>query len=184
MMVTNRTPSATSEEFTLLSYASRLKRKIPQKVESINSVHIVQAGARPRRSSSRPLCLVPRRRQRVRRQGYYMRVRTTAAPNTPAWIRRDDPGQHVDRSARLRAGVDRGARRRRRHRGAQRDLQTQPVSWSTRILPTSGIRILAARHSSGADRNRLAAARREAASSNRHRARRRCHAGKAEDHDR
>ncbi|MGK2933695.1 MAG: hypothetical protein ACSLFE_00420 [Gemmatimonadaceae bacterium] len=45
MLVTNRTPSANGEDFTLLSYASRLKKKIPEKKESISSTHVVQAGS-------------------------------------------------------------------------------------------------------------------------------------------
>lgn len=83
LRVTGRVPSATSEEFTLLSYASRLKRKIPQKVESINSVHVVQGG-----SPAAQLIVAPGlpgttiAGNEYDGQGYYMRVRTTAAPNT------------------------------------------------------------------------------------------------------
>jgi hypothetical protein len=83
LMVTNRVPSATSEEFTLLSYASRLKRKIPQKVETINSVHIVQGG-----STAAQLIVSPGlpgtsvSGNEYDGQGYYIRVRTTAAGNT------------------------------------------------------------------------------------------------------
>jgi hypothetical protein len=39
--VTNRLPSQTSESFTLLSYLKVLKRKIPQRIEAINSVHTI-----------------------------------------------------------------------------------------------------------------------------------------------
>jgi uncharacterized protein (UPF0297 family) len=83
LRVTGRVPSATSEEFTLLSYASRLKRKIPQKVESINSVHVVQGG-----STAAQLIVSPGlpgttiAGNEYDGQGYYMRVRTTAAANT------------------------------------------------------------------------------------------------------
>ena len=45
MLVTNRTPSPNAEDFTLLSYASRLKKKIPEKKETISSVHVVAAGS-------------------------------------------------------------------------------------------------------------------------------------------
>lgn len=84
LMVTNRLPSATSEEFTLLSYASRLKRKIPQKVETINSVHTVQGGSTAAQvivSPALPGTSVAG--NEYDGKGYYMRVRTTAAPNTP-----------------------------------------------------------------------------------------------------
>jgi hypothetical protein len=84
MLVTNRTPTSTSEEFTLLSYASRLKRKIPQKVETINSVHTVQVGSTAAQvivSPALPGTTVAG--NEYDGQGYYMRVRSTAAPNTP-----------------------------------------------------------------------------------------------------
>lgn len=87
MLVSNRVPSSTSEEFTLLSYASRLKRKIPQKVETINSVHVVQAGtttAQVMVSPALPGTSVAG--NEYDGKGYYMRVRSTAAPNTPAGL--------------------------------------------------------------------------------------------------
>lgn len=85
MMVTNRVPSATSEEFTLLSYASRLKRKIPQKIESLNSVHTVQAGSTAAQAIVAPaLPGTTTTGNEYDGKGYYMRVRQTAAVNTPA----------------------------------------------------------------------------------------------------
>ena len=83
MMVTSRRPSATSEEFTLLSRASRLKRKIPQKVESLNSVHTVQAGSTAAQiivSPALPGTTVSGNEYDGKL--YYIRVRSTAAPNT------------------------------------------------------------------------------------------------------
>lgn len=87
MLISNRVPSATSEEFTLVSYATRLKRKIPQKVETINSVHTVLAGTTAAQvivSPALPGTTVPG--NEYDGKGYYMRVRTTAAPNTPAGL--------------------------------------------------------------------------------------------------
>jgi hypothetical protein len=90
--ISNRTPSPTSEEFTLLSYAARLKRKIPQKVETINSVHTVAscstvAGATEVVVSTvPPSTVLPQTSvggNEYDGRGYYMRVRSTSAPNTP-----------------------------------------------------------------------------------------------------
>ncbi|MDP9202295.1 MAG: hypothetical protein M3P26_10260, partial [Gemmatimonadota bacterium] len=86
MMVSNRVPSATSEEFTLLSYASRLKRKIPQKAESLNSVHVVVSSTTSQVTinSATPLpgtTVSPG--NEYDGKNYYMRVRSTGAANIP-----------------------------------------------------------------------------------------------------
>lgn len=45
LLVTDREPLGTHEKFALTSYAARLKRKVPEKKETISSTHTVQAGS-------------------------------------------------------------------------------------------------------------------------------------------
>jgi hypothetical protein len=86
MMVTNRLPSGTSEDFTLLSYASRLKRKIPRKVETINSVHTVASSTTTRItvSGSNPLPGTTISGAEYDGRGYYIRIRSTTVPTLAA----------------------------------------------------------------------------------------------------
>lgn len=84
--VSGRTPTSTTEEFTLLSYASRLKRKIPQQIETISSVHKVVSSttAQVVIDSATPLpgtTVSPG--NEYDGQHYFMRVRSTTAGNTP-----------------------------------------------------------------------------------------------------
>lgn len=78
MPVSDRTPSSLSEEFTLLSFASKLKRKIPAKVETISTVHVVTSATSlgVQVDPSTPLLSGP-----YDNLGYYMTVRTTSAAN-------------------------------------------------------------------------------------------------------
>lgn len=84
LMVTNRTPMATSEELTLLSYSARLKRKIPRKVETLSSVHTVVSG-----STAAQLIVTPAlpgtsvSGNEYDGKNYYIRVRASSAGNTP-----------------------------------------------------------------------------------------------------
>lgn len=76
--VANREPTETGEEFALRSPLTRLKRKIPRRVESLNTVHIVAsalaAGTQVTVNGSTPLQQTP-----YDNLGYYMRVRSSAA---------------------------------------------------------------------------------------------------------
>lgn len=84
LMVTNRTPMATSEELTLLSYASRLKRKVPQKAETLTSVHTVVTGSTAAQTIVTPaLPGASVGGNEYDGKNYYIRVRTSAATNTP-----------------------------------------------------------------------------------------------------
>jgi hypothetical protein len=88
MMVSSRLPSATSEEFTLLSYAARLKRKIPQKAETLSSVHTVASSttAQVIVSTTPPSSALPGTTPTGNEydgKNYYMRVRSTSAANIP-----------------------------------------------------------------------------------------------------
>lgn len=86
MLVSNRLPSPTSEDFTLLSYATRLKRKIPQKVETVNSVHTVASSTTGQIivNGASPLPGTTLGGNEYDGKGYYMRVRSTSASNIPA----------------------------------------------------------------------------------------------------
>lgn len=83
MMVSSRLPSATSEEFTLLSYASRLKRKIPQKAETINSVHTVVSSTTGQVVVTPVLVGTTIGGNEYDGKNYYMRVRSTTATQVP-----------------------------------------------------------------------------------------------------
>lgn len=76
MPITDRQPSSTGEDFTLLSYASRLKKKIPTKSETINTVHTVTSSttAAVLVDAGTPLIGGP-----YDGKGYYMRIRSVAA---------------------------------------------------------------------------------------------------------
>ncbi|MEX1185325.1 MAG: hypothetical protein WEA80_01890, partial [Gemmatimonadaceae bacterium] len=79
LLVESRAPTANAEEFRLLSYGSKLKRKIPEKKETISSVHTVASG------STAAAVLVTTDLPGVSDTGneydnkhYYMRVQATA----------------------------------------------------------------------------------------------------------
>lgn len=84
LLVGNRVPDATSESFTLLSYLSKLKKKIPQKQESISSVHTVTSATTDyvRVTPNLPGVGVG---ENLAYDGkrYYMRVRTSAVGDMP-----------------------------------------------------------------------------------------------------
>jgi hypothetical protein len=86
MMVANRLPSATSEEFSLLSYASRLKRKIPQKAETISSVHVVASSTTGQVTvnGASPLPGTTIGGNEYDGKGYYMRVRSSTSTGVAA----------------------------------------------------------------------------------------------------
>lgn len=86
-MVSNRLPTSTSEEFTLLSYATRLKRKIPQKTETLNSVHVVVSSTTAQVVLGSVLPGTTVGGNEYDGKNYYMRVRSTSAPNTaPGYV--------------------------------------------------------------------------------------------------
>lgn len=85
MPVTNRNPSSSAEDFTLLSYGSKLKRKIPGKVETINTVHTVVAGSDATKIIVSPNLLGPAPGDNTLYDGkhYYMRVQKTSGSGLP-----------------------------------------------------------------------------------------------------
>jgi hypothetical protein len=85
MPITNRNPSSSAEDFTLLSYASKLKRKIPGKVETINTVHTVVAGSDATKILVSPNLLSPAPGDNTLYDGkhYYMRVQKTSGSGLP-----------------------------------------------------------------------------------------------------
>lgn len=85
MAVSNRTPTGTSEDLTLLSYGARLKRKIPRKTETLNSVHTVQAGSTASQIIVSPVLPgTTAGGNEFDGKNYYIRVRSTSALNTAA----------------------------------------------------------------------------------------------------
>jgi hypothetical protein len=79
LTVTNRSPTATAEEFSLLSYLSRLKKKIPEKRESVSSTHTVQAGSTAAQLIVAPnLPGVTAGGNELDNKHYYIRVPSTA----------------------------------------------------------------------------------------------------------
>lgn len=82
-MVSNRVPFETAEEFTLLSIAQRLKRKMPGAVETINSVHKVVSHAGTAVTVSPQLVGVTALGNEYDGQNYIMRVRRSANPDVP-----------------------------------------------------------------------------------------------------
>lgn len=86
LTVSNRVPDETGETFTLLSYASKLKKKIPGKRETINTVHTVTAadaaGAWIRVTPALPGVGVGDN-SAYDGKGYYIRVRTTSVAGIP-----------------------------------------------------------------------------------------------------
>jgi hypothetical protein len=85
MTVSNRFPSSLAEDFTLLSYAAKLKRKIPGKVETINTVHTVQSGSDVTKIIVAPNLpnVVAGDNSAYDTKHYYMRVQSTANPDMP-----------------------------------------------------------------------------------------------------
>jgi hypothetical protein len=81
LAVSNRVPGSTSEGFTLLSYASKLKKKIPQKVESLNSVHKVTSSTTGAVVVTPALPGTSAGGNEYDGKGYYMRVRSTSNVN-------------------------------------------------------------------------------------------------------
>ena len=90
--VTNRFPGPTSEAFTLLAYSSKLKRKLPQRVESLNTVHVVTAATDSQVTVSPALVGTTVGGNEYDGKGYYMRVRTTANPDFPANFQQEIQG--------------------------------------------------------------------------------------------
>lgn len=86
LTVSNRVPDEVSENFTLLSYASKLKRKIPAKRETINTVHKVTSADAAlgwiRVTPALPGVGVSDNTA-YDAKGYYIRVRTTASAGIP-----------------------------------------------------------------------------------------------------
>lgn len=76
--VSSRTPSGTSEYFSLLSLAKTLKRKIPARLESINTVHTVTAASTTQVQVTPVLLGASPTGNEYDAQGYYLRVRTSS----------------------------------------------------------------------------------------------------------
>lgn len=91
VLVSDRTPGETSEAFTLLSYAARAKRTIPEKAETLSGAYVVAATDVTHRRVRMTTALVGAPYAAKR---YYMRVRTTTNPALPA-----DYVQPIERSA-------------------------------------------------------------------------------------
>jgi hypothetical protein len=131
MPVTNRNPSSSSEDFTLLSYASKLKRKIPGKVETINTVHTVQAGSDATKIIVSPNLLGPAPGDNTLYDGkhYYMRVQKTSAGGLPQGYTQEIQGNtgqaQIDFTPNLPAALSTGDTI-EVHSGI---FNTQPINW-------------------------------------------------------
>lgn len=87
--VGNREPGVLEERFTLLSYLSTLKRKIPDDVETINTVHTVQAAPAPTPNAitvSPVLVGTTAAGNEYDGQGHYLRVRTSAVAGAQGYV--------------------------------------------------------------------------------------------------
>jgi hypothetical protein len=105
--VNDRQPTATAERFSLLSQLKLLKKKIPARVETINSVHVVQAGTTASLvivSPNLPGTTVGGNEYDF--QGYYLRVRQSAQAGVESGYQQDINGstdlQGLDFSPALR----------------------------------------------------------------------------------
>lgn len=87
MTVSSRVPTPTGEVFTLLSYMSKLKKKIPFKTESINSVHSVAAGTTADQVVVTPNLVGATSDTAYDGKHYYMRVRSTGVGAFPNGFR-------------------------------------------------------------------------------------------------
>jgi hypothetical protein len=114
MPVTDRNPSSSDEDFTLLSYASKLKRKIPGKVETINTVHTVQVGSDATKIIVSPNLLGPAPGDNTLYDGkhYYMRVQKTSGSGLPQGYTQEIQGNtgqaQIDFSPNLPAALTTG----------------------------------------------------------------------------
>lgn len=76
--VTNREPGASSESLPVLSALKALKKKIPLRVETINTVHTVQAGTTTGQVNVSPNLQSSPAAGDYLGKGYYMRVRSSS----------------------------------------------------------------------------------------------------------
>lgn len=84
-LFSGRAPSAVQEAFTLYSYGAGLKKKIPQRIESINTVHTVQTGTTTTAVQVSPQ-LLSFDVDLYDGAGYYLRVQKSAVPKLSGYI--------------------------------------------------------------------------------------------------
>jgi hypothetical protein len=84
LAVADRDPSHTSESFSLLSYSKNLATKIPAQVETINSLHTVQASTTTTAILVSPVLLgTSVGGHEYTGKNYYLRVRSTTSAHIP-----------------------------------------------------------------------------------------------------
>jgi hypothetical protein len=81
MAVSNRIPGPTSERLTLLSFASKLKQKVPAQQETMNSVYSVLASTVNYVQTTVAMVGTTVGGNEYDGKAYYMRVRSTSSPN-------------------------------------------------------------------------------------------------------
>lgn len=97
--VSSRSPVETSETLTMLSVAKSLKRKIPDRIESINKVHTVTGSPAVGQVQVTPnLQGTTATGNEYDAKGYYLRVRSSAATGLPpGYIHTIDGNTNVDK---------------------------------------------------------------------------------------